>query len=67
MGADKDPDPAYGAGFRKVKRYVDRHGFDAMVALEAIYIHVLRDGWGPYPRLRREILGLVRAANPERS
>jgi hypothetical protein len=27
------------------------------VALEAIYIHVLRDGWGPYPRLRREILG----------
>ena len=37
------------------------------VALETIYIHVLRDGWGPYPRLRREILGLVRAAGPERS
>jgi tetratricopeptide (TPR) repeat protein len=27
------------------------------VCLEAVYIHVLRDGWGPYPRLRREILG----------
>jgi hypothetical protein len=26
------------------------------VALEAVYIRVLRDGWGPYPRLRREIL-----------
>jgi tetratricopeptide (TPR) repeat protein len=26
------------------------------VCLEAVYIHVLRDGWGPYPRLRREIL-----------
>jgi hypothetical protein len=26
------------------------------VSLEAVYIHVLRDGWGPYPRLRREIL-----------
>ena len=31
------------------------------VCLEAVYIHVLRDGWGPYPRLRREIL---RAASP---
>jgi tetratricopeptide (TPR) repeat protein len=31
------------------------------VSLEAVYIHVLRDGWGPYPRLRREILGQVRA------
>jgi tetratricopeptide (TPR) repeat protein len=30
------------------------------VSLEAVYIHVLRDGWGPYPRLRREILGYVR-------
>jgi hypothetical protein len=29
------------------------------VCLEAVYIHVLRDGWGPYPRLRREILGLA--------
>jgi hypothetical protein len=29
------------------------------VALEAVYIRVLRDGWGPYPRLRREILGLA--------
>jgi hypothetical protein len=35
------------------------------VSLEAVYIHVLRDGWGPYPRLRREILGPVRAAQPE--
>jgi tetratricopeptide (TPR) repeat protein len=26
------------------------------VCLEAVYIHVLRDGWGPYPRTRREIL-----------
>jgi hypothetical protein len=26
------------------------------VSLEAVYIHVLRDGWGPYPRLRSEIL-----------
>jgi tetratricopeptide (TPR) repeat protein len=26
------------------------------VCLEAVYIHVLRDGWGPYPRLRRDIL-----------
>ena len=31
------------------------------VCLEAVYIHVLRDGWGPYPRSRREILG---AAEP---
>ena len=27
------------------------------VCLQAVYLHVLRDGWGPYPRLRREILG----------
>jgi len=26
------------------------------VSLEAVYIHVLRDGWGPYPRLRRDII-----------
>jgi Tfp pilus assembly protein PilF len=32
------------------------------VCLEAVYIHVLRDGWGPYPRLRREILGPPRAS-----
>ena len=32
------------------------------VCLEAVYIHVLRDGWGPYPRLRREILGPARAS-----
>jgi tetratricopeptide (TPR) repeat protein len=25
------------------------------VCLEAVYIHVLRDGWGPYPREPREI------------
>ncbi|MEU8614501.1 hypothetical protein AB0C29_41590 [Actinoplanes sp. NPDC048791] len=37
------------------------------VSLEAIYIHVLRDGWGPYPRMRREILGLVKAGTPEQS
>jgi tetratricopeptide (TPR) repeat protein len=30
------------------------------MSLEAVYIHVLRDGWGPYPRLRREILGQIR-------
>lgn len=29
----KDPDPAYGAGFRKVKRYVDRHGFERLLSL----------------------------------
>jgi hypothetical protein len=34
------------------------------VCLEAVYIHVLRDGWGPYPRLRREIIGPVRPAQP---
>ncbi|MEU4222333.1 hypothetical protein AB0F10_44195, partial [Actinoplanes sp. NPDC026623] len=37
------------------------------VALEAVYIHVLRDGWGPYPRSRREILGLVKDAEQEQS
>ncbi|WP_203826708.1 tetratricopeptide repeat protein [Actinoplanes palleronii] len=26
------------------------------VCLEAVYIHVLRDGWGPYPRRPEEIL-----------
>jgi tetratricopeptide (TPR) repeat protein len=31
------------------------------VSLEAVYIHALRDGWGPYPRLRREILGRRKA------
>jgi Tfp pilus assembly protein PilF len=35
------------------------------VCLEAVYIHVLRDGWGPYPRLRREILGPPRAPRRE--
>lgn len=29
----KDPDPAYGVGFRKVRKYVDRHGFDRMLSL----------------------------------
>jgi hypothetical protein len=28
------------------------------VCLEAVYIHVLRDGWGPYPRTREDILGI---------
>jgi tetratricopeptide (TPR) repeat protein len=27
------------------------------MCLEAVYIHVLRDGWGPYPRNGHEILG----------
>jgi hypothetical protein len=27
------------------------------VCLEAVYIHVLRDGWGPYPRSPEDILG----------
>lgn len=31
------------------------------VCLEAVYIHVLRDGWGPYPRTREDILGLRNA------
>ncbi|MDY7091075.1 MAG: tetratricopeptide repeat protein, partial [Actinomycetota bacterium] len=30
------------------------------VCLEAVYIHVLRDGWGPYPRTREDILGLTK-------
>jgi hypothetical protein len=30
------------------------------VSLEAVYIHALRYGWGPYPRLRREIFGRSR-------
>jgi hypothetical protein len=34
------------------------------VALEAVYIRVLRDGWGPYPRLRREIMAA--APGPDR-
>ncbi|HEY9721149.1 MAG TPA: protein DA1, partial [Oscillatoriaceae cyanobacterium] len=29
----KDPDPAYGVGFRKVKRYADRHGFPRLLTL----------------------------------
>ncbi|WP_328476510.1 tetratricopeptide repeat protein [Actinoplanes sp. NBC_00393] len=29
------------------------------VCLESVYIHVLRDGWGPYPRRSPEILGLL--------
>ena len=29
----KDPDPAYGVGFRKVKRYVERHGFERLLTL----------------------------------
>ncbi|MEU4428299.1 tetratricopeptide repeat protein [Actinoplanes sp. NPDC024001] len=29
------------------------------VCLESVYIHVLRDGWGPYPRRVPEILGLL--------
>ncbi|MFC6565209.1 hypothetical protein [Actinoplanes utahensis] len=48
------------------------------VCLEAVYIHVLRDGWGPYPRRSPEILtpltgrpaadgGSGRAAEPARA
>jgi tetratricopeptide (TPR) repeat protein len=37
------------------------------VCLEAVYIHVLRDGWGPYPRMRRDILGSGRPAEPRQS
>lgn len=29
----KDPDPAYGVGFRKVKKYVERHGFPKLLAM----------------------------------
>jgi hypothetical protein len=29
----RDADPAYGVGFRKVKRYVERHGFERLLAL----------------------------------
>lgn len=29
----KDPDPAYGVGFRKVRKYVDRHGFPRLLSL----------------------------------
>ena len=31
------------------------------VCLQAVYIHVLRDGWGPYPRTPRDILGPAQA------
>ncbi|NMO53586.1 tetratricopeptide repeat protein [Actinoplanes sp. TBRC 11911] len=31
------------------------------VCLEAVYIHVLRDGWGPYPRETADILGPAKA------
>jgi tetratricopeptide (TPR) repeat protein len=34
------------------------------VCLQAVYIHVLRDGWGPYPRTREDILGLSKPAEP---
>jgi len=29
----KDPHPAYGAGFRRVKRLVERRGFDQLLLL----------------------------------
>ncbi|MGX6606990.1 hypothetical protein ACWKSP_33405 [Micromonosporaceae bacterium Da 78-11] len=35
------------------------------VCLQAVYIHVLRDGWGPYPRLRQDILGVTAPAEPD--
>lgn len=31
------------------------------VCLESVYIHVLRDGWGPYPRSNGEIQGVLTA------
>jgi tetratricopeptide (TPR) repeat protein len=34
------------------------------VCLQAVYIHVLRDGWGPYPRTANDILGRDGAAKP---
>jgi hypothetical protein len=34
------------------------------VCLEAVYIHVLRDGWGPYPRESHQILGTEAAPPP---
>ncbi|WP_245665033.1 tetratricopeptide repeat protein [Actinoplanes subtropicus] len=36
------------------------------VCLEAVYIHVLRDGWGPYPREPRAILPPEKSAKPEK-
>jgi hypothetical protein len=35
------------------------------VCLEAVYIHVLRDGWGPYPRRPEEILTPLRGRNTD--
>ena len=37
------------------------------VCLEAVYIHVLRDGWGPYPRTREDILGISKPARTVRA
>ena len=34
------------------------------VCLEAVYIHVLRDGWGPYPRRSLDILGVTGRTQP---
>jgi hypothetical protein len=55
--------------FARAIRLADPEDIDLVeridVSLEAVYIHVLRDGWGPYPRLRREILGPVRPPQPE--
>ncbi|GID62595.1 hypothetical protein Acy02nite_04760 [Actinoplanes cyaneus] len=35
------------------------------VCLEAVYIHVLRDGWGPYPRRPEEILAPLSGRNAD--
>lgn len=35
------------------------------VCLEAVYIHVLRDGWGPYPRRAEEVLAPLSGRNAE--
>src|SRR6185312_10334692 len=37
------------------------------VCLEAVYIHVLRDGWGPYPREQREIAPPDKTEKSEKS
>ena len=37
------------------------------VCLEAVYIHVLRDGWGPYPRRSLDILGVTGRTQPSSS
>jgi hypothetical protein len=35
------------------------------VCLQAVYIHVLRDGWGPYPRRSLELIGVSGPTQPD--